>query len=174
MNQTQHVYIDKQHPPAWRALNGLGLKARETAKEAGITGLMIDLLYVRISQLNGCAFCLDLHVGEALEHGETQQRIAVLPAWRDAGIFSDKERAALSLAESVTELPDAQTREREEAFARKHLSDEEFSAIAWLAVTMNAFNRVSMVSHHPVRHANGDRGNGEQTGGNQTSGDQAG
>jgi AhpD family alkylhydroperoxidase len=152
----EHVFIDKQHPVAWRALNGLGLKVREAAEEAGISRVLIDLLYIRISQLNGCAFCLDLHVGEALEHGETQQRIAVLPAWRDADLFSEQERAAFSLAESVTELNDAATREREETFAREYLSDQEFSAVAWLAVTMNAFNRVSIVSHHPVRRDNGD------------------
>lgn len=156
-SNTEHVFIDKQHPVAWRALNGLGLKVREAAEEAGISRVLIDLLYVRISQLNGCAFCLDLHVGEALEHGETQQRIAVLPAWRDADLFSEQELAALSLAESVTELNDAASREREEAFARQYLSDEEFSAVAWLAVTMNAFNRVSIVSHHPVRRDNEDQ-----------------
>lgn len=156
-NSAQHVFIDKQHPQAWRAMNGLGLKVREAAEEAGIGRVLIDLLYIRISQLNGCAFCLDLHVGEALEHGETQQRIAVLPAWRDANLFSEQERGALSLAESVTQLPDSQTRDREEAFASERLSDQEFSAVAWLAVTMNAFNRVSIVSHHPVRRDNGNQ-----------------
>lgn len=148
---TKHIFLDKQHPAVWRALNGLGLKAKEAAQEAGIDLRTMELLNVRISQLNGCAFCLDLHVRDAVGAGETPQRLAVLPAWRDTALFTEKERAALALAESITELPGHGPREQEEAFAREHLSEEEFSAVSWLAITMNAFNRVSITSHHPVR-----------------------
>jgi AhpD family alkylhydroperoxidase len=148
---TQHTFLDKQHPAVWRALNGLGLKVREAAEAAGIDRRTIELLYVRTSQLNGCAYCLDMHVGDAVKAGETPQRLAVLPAWRDTGLFTAKERAALALTESVTELPDHRTREHEEAYARQHLSAEEFSVVSWLAITINAFNRVSIISHHPVR-----------------------
>ncbi|HSN37086.1 MAG TPA: carboxymuconolactone decarboxylase family protein, partial [Arthrobacter sp.] len=59
---TRSVFLDKEHPAAWRALNGLGLKAKEAAQEAGIDRTLIELLNVRISQINGCAYCLDLHV----------------------------------------------------------------------------------------------------------------
>ncbi|MBT2533445.1 carboxymuconolactone decarboxylase family protein [Arthrobacter sp. ISL-48] len=148
---TQHIFIDKQHPAVWRALNGLGLKAREAAEEAGIDRKTIELLYMRISQINGCAYCLDMHVQNAVDAGETPQRLAVLPAWRETALFTEKERAFLALAESVTELPDHCFREQDEASAREHLSADEFSAVNWLAITMNAFNRVSIVSHHPVR-----------------------
>ncbi|MGO4187745.1 carboxymuconolactone decarboxylase family protein [Pseudarthrobacter sp. TAF60_1] len=135
----------------WRALNGLGLKVREAAEAAGIDRRTIELLYVRTSQINGCAYCLDMHVGDAVKAGETPQRLAVLPAWRDTALFTAKERAALALTESITELPDHRTREHEEAYAREHLTADEFSAVSWLAITINAFNRVSIVSHHPVR-----------------------
>lgn len=148
---TQHIFLDKQHPVVWRALNGLGLKVRDAAAEAGMDRKTIELLYVRISQINGCAYCLDMHVPDALKAGETPQRLAVLPAWRDTALFTEKERAALALAESITELPDYQTREQDEASARQHLSADEFSAVSWLAITINAFNRVSITSHHPVR-----------------------
>jgi AhpD family alkylhydroperoxidase len=148
---TQHIFLDKQHPVMWRALNGLGLKVREAAEEAGMDRKTIELLYVRISQINGCAYCLDMHVGDAVKAGESPQRLAVLPAWRDTALFTEKERAALALAESVTELPDQRTREHVEANAREHLSTVEFSVVSWLAITINAFNRVSITSHHPVR-----------------------
>lgn len=148
---TQHIFLDKQHPMVWRALNGLGLKVREAAEAAGIDRRTIELLYVRTSQINGCAYCLDMHVGDAVKAGETPQRLAVLPAWRDTALFTAKERAALALTESITELPDHRTREHEEAYAREHLTADEFSAVSWLAITINAFNRVSIVSHHPVR-----------------------
>ncbi|GAA1784577.1 carboxymuconolactone decarboxylase family protein [Pseudarthrobacter sulfonivorans] len=148
---TQHIFLDKQHPVVWRALNGLGLKVREAAEAAGIDRRTIELLYVRTSQINGCAYCLDMHVGDAVKAGETQQRLAVLPAWRDTALFTAKERAALALTESITELPDHRTSEHAEAYAREHLSADEFSAVSWLAITINAFNRVSIISHHPVR-----------------------
>jgi AhpD family alkylhydroperoxidase len=152
---TQHIFLDKQHPVVWRALNGLGLKVREAAEAAGIDRRTIELLYVRTSQINGCAYCLDMHVGDAVKAGETAQRLAVLPAWRDTALFTGKERAALALTESITELPDHRTREHEEAYARQHLSADEFSAVSWLAITVNAFNRVSIISHHPVRQERG-------------------
>ncbi|HEU4668834.1 MAG TPA: carboxymuconolactone decarboxylase family protein [Arthrobacter sp.] len=148
---TKHIFLDKQHPALWRALNGLGLKAKEAAQEVGIDVRTMELLNVRISQLNGCAFCLDLHVKDAVEAGETPQRLAVLPAWRETALFTEKERAALALAESITELPGNRAQEQEEAYAREHLTEEEFSVVSWLAITMNAFNRVSITSHHPVR-----------------------
>jgi alkylhydroperoxidase family enzyme len=92
-----------------------------------------------------------MHVGDAVKAGETPQRLAVLPAWRDTALFTAKERAALALTECITELPDHRSREHEEAYAREHLSADEFSAVSWLAITINAFNRVSITSHHPVR-----------------------
>ncbi len=149
---TRSVFLDKEHPAAWRALNGLGLKAKEAATEAGLDQTLIELLNVRISQINGCAFCLDLHVGDAVKSGESAQRLSVLPAWRDTDLFTEKERAALALAEVITNISDASAREREGRQARKHLTDAEFAAVSWLAITMNAFNRVSIVSQHPVRN----------------------
>ena len=152
---TRSVFLDKENPAAWRALNGLGLKAKEAAEEAGLDRTLIELLNVRISQINGCAYCLDLHVGDALKNGESTQRLAVLPAWRDTDLFTEKESAALTLAEAITTISDADAREREGSAARKHLSAAEFSAVSWLAIAMNAFNRVSIVSQHPVRRARG-------------------
>jgi AhpD family alkylhydroperoxidase len=151
LTTTQHIFLDKQHPAVWRAINGLALKVKEAAADAGIDARTLELLNVRISQINGCAYCLDLHVREALEAGETSQRLAVLPAWRDTALFTEKERAALALVESITELPSQQLREQEEGMARKSLTEEEFSVVSWVAVSMNAFNRISIVSHHPVR-----------------------
>ena len=153
---TRSVFLDKDHPAAWRALNGLGLKAKEAADDAGLDQTLIELLNVRISQINGCAYCLDLHVGDAVKNGESAQRLAVLPAWRDTDLFTEKERAALTLAEAITNISDARAREHEGAAARKHLTDGEFSAVSWLVIAMNAFNRVSIVSQHPVRKDRGE------------------
>lgn len=150
-NTKEHVFMDKQHPAVWRALNGLGLKVKEAAAEVGFSGALVELVNVRISQINGCAYCLDVHVKDALKQGVGVQQLAVLPAWRETDLFTDKERAVLALAESITGLPHPAIREHEESFARRHLSDEEFSVAAWLSVAINAFNRVSITSHHPVQ-----------------------
>ena len=87
---------------------------------------------------------------DALRGGETLQRIAVLPAWRDTTLFTAKERAALALAESLTTLPDWRSQKQDYAEAAAVLTDEEVSAIGWVTIAMNFFNRLSIVSRHPV------------------------
>ncbi|MFF3934275.1 carboxymuconolactone decarboxylase family protein [Streptomyces hirsutus] len=144
------VWIDRQSPQAYRALLETAKAVRETARAAGLDRTLVELVNIRVSQINGCASCLHLHVRVALRRGETTQRLAVLPAWRDAGLFTDREQAALALAESVTVLPDARVQDQDYAEAARYLTPEEISAVAWVALTMNAFNRVSIVSRHPV------------------------
>ncbi len=144
------VWIDKQHPQVYRAQLDVADAVRRATHEAGLDRLLVELVNIRVSQLNGCAYCLHVHVRAALRRGETTQRIAVLPAWRDTDLFTDKERAALTLAESVTTLPDARVQEQDHAEAARHLTAEELSAVAWVAIAMNAFNRLSIVSRHPV------------------------
>jgi alkylhydroperoxidase family enzyme len=95
-------------------------------------------------------------VRDALLSGETPQRLAVLPAWRDTTLFTDTERAALTMAESLTTMPDARTQEQDYADAARHLSDEQLSAVSWVVIAMNSFNRLSVISRHEVRTNRGD------------------
>src|SRR5690606_33928650 len=111
----------------------------------------VELLNVRVSQINECAFCLNLHRRLAIEAGEEDRRLVVLPAWRETELFSDEERAALGLVESITQLPSDLDRTYAEDVARAVLGDAAYSAVAWIAITMNTFNRISITSHHPVR-----------------------
>lgn len=148
---TEGVFLDKENPAAWEALNALKLKAREAAAEAGLDRTLTELLNVRISQINGCAYCLDVHVQDALENGETSQRLAVLSVWRETALFTDQERAALALAEAVTNVSDSAARERDSGYARHYLTVAEFSAVSWLAISINSLNRLSIISEHPVR-----------------------
>jgi AhpD family alkylhydroperoxidase len=145
------LFIDKQSPTAYRSMSAVAGEVTATAQAAGLDRLLVELVNIRISQLNGCGFCLDLHVREAVKNGETPQRLAVLPAWRDVDLFSPMEQAALALAEAITKLPEHHDRERERTRARKQLTPDQFSAVSWLAITMNAFNRISIISGHPVR-----------------------
>jgi len=145
------VYIDKQHPDAYRALTATAQTVKEAAAAAGLDRTLVELINLRVSQLNACAYCFDLHTRAALRAGETTRRLGVLAAWRDTDLFTPGERAALALAEATTHPADAGAQTAAYAEARSALSDEEISAVIWVALTMNAFNRVSIMSKHPVR-----------------------
>lgn len=147
----KRVYVDKQSPQAYQALAATAEAARTVAAEAGLDRTLVELVNLRVSQINGCAYCLDVHTRAALREGETTRRLGVLAAWRDTGLFTDRERAALALAEATTSPADAPLQEDAYALARRTLSDAEISAVIWVAVTINAFNRVSIMSKHPVR-----------------------
>jgi AhpD family alkylhydroperoxidase len=145
------VRIDRQHPWVYRAQIEVARAVRAAVADAGFDRRLVELVNIRISQLNGCAYCLHVHVRDAMAAGETSQRLAVLSAWRDTTLFTDTESAALTLAESLTLLPDARTQDLDYAEAARHLTDEQLSAVSWVVVTMNAFNRISILSRHRVR-----------------------
>ncbi|MFE7959554.1 carboxymuconolactone decarboxylase family protein [Streptomyces sp. NPDC057413] len=149
----RRVFVDKQSPDAYRALTATAEAVCAVAAEAGLDRVLVELVNLRVSQLNACAFCLDLHTRAALRAGETTRRLAVLPAWRDTELFTPRERAALALAEATTHPADAEAQTAAYALARPVLSDDEISAVIWVAITINAFNRVSVLSKHPVRPA---------------------
>lgn len=151
MTASDHFYLDKAEPGSWRALNGLARKVAAAAEEAGLSRALVELLNLRVSQLNGCAYCLDLHTRYAEEAGVAPQKLAVLTAWRETELFTELERSALAIGEAVTQLPDEETRLAELAVARAELTDEQYSALQWAAIAINAFNRVSVLSRHRVR-----------------------
>ncbi|MFD3688283.1 carboxymuconolactone decarboxylase family protein [Nocardiopsis sp. NPDC058631] len=140
------VNLGKQHPATYKGLIAFSEQADAAVRQAGIDPLLAELVKIRVSQINGCAFCLRMHTRDALAKGESTDRLAVLAAWWESQYFSATERAALALAEEVTELPVPQRR----AWDDGSLTDEEASAISWLAVVMNASNRVAVTSHYPV------------------------
>ncbi|MFB7611185.1 carboxymuconolactone decarboxylase family protein [Streptomyces gardneri] len=147
----RRLYLDKQTPTAYRALVATADAVRATAAEAGLDRVLVELVNLRVSQINGCASCLDVHTRAALRAGETTRRLGVLPAWRDTELFTPRERAALALAEATTDPADSLAQERAYDLAREVLNDDEISAVIWVAITINAFNRVSILSRHPVR-----------------------
>ncbi|GAA4877810.1 carboxymuconolactone decarboxylase family protein [Kitasatospora terrestris] len=148
----QHrVYVDKQSPRAYQAMLATAEAVRATAADAGLDRRLVELVNLRVSQINGCAYCLHLHTRAAIQAGETTQRLGVLAAWRDTELFTPQERAALGLAEATTSPADAALQEDAYAVAREVLTDDQLSAVIWVAVAINAFNRVSILSKHPVR-----------------------
>ncbi|WP_433299462.1 carboxymuconolactone decarboxylase family protein [Pseudonocardia sp. CA-142604] len=147
---TQRVSIDKQHPAAYKALFALSAEAEKAAAAAGLDPLLVELVRIRASQINGCAFCLRMHTGDALKKGENIDRIAVLPAWEETGYFSETDRAALRLTEAITRVSDGHVSDADYNAAATALTADQISAAAWLVTVMNAFNRVAITSRYPV------------------------
>lgn len=119
-----------------------------------------ELMKVRVSQINGCAYCLDMHTKDALAAGEDPIRLGVVAAWPEATTFTPEERAALAVAEAITRIGDAQVPAEVEAEARRHYDDGAYAALVFTAVVINAWNRVAIASHaEPGRYvSSGSRG----------------
>ncbi|GAB7066203.1 carboxymuconolactone decarboxylase family protein [Mycobacterium hodleri] len=147
----RHVHVDEQTPDAYHAMVTVATAVTKAAREVGLSRSLTELVNVRVSQLNGCPSCLEVHHARAAAAGVTDKQLACLSVWRDTELFDDRERAALRLAEITTTLPDHDTAEREYARAQEVLTDDELSAVIWVATAINAFNRVSFLSRHPVR-----------------------
>ena len=114
------------------------------SEESGLDPFLLELLKIRCSQLNHCAYCIDMHTKDARAMGETEQRIYALSAWRETPFFTDTERAALALAEAVTVLTDGFVPDEVYRAAAEVLDEAELSAVVWAAVVINAFNRIAV------------------------------
>jgi AhpD family alkylhydroperoxidase len=147
----EHLDIAKQTPSAHQSLVAVSTTIGAVARDAALSRRLVELINVRVSQLNGCPTCLEVHHRRAVAAGVTDKQLATLSVWRDVELFDEREQAALRLAEITTTLPDHDTAEREYARARAALTDDELSAVIWVAITINAFNRVSILSRHPVK-----------------------
>lgn len=150
------MWIDRQSPEVFRAMTGVVAKVREHAEAAGLDRALLELVNVRVSQINGCETCLDTHWRAGIAAGLTPQRMALLPAWRDSGLYDDRERAALGLAEAVTRTADGHLDDETYAALCEDLGADEVSMLIWAAITINTFNRVSILSRHPVPRRDAD------------------
>lgn len=153
---SKRPFLDKVVPEAWRAVEAMSLTIREAAARRGLTAQESELIKLRASQLNGCVFCLDLHSRQARSAGLTQQILDLLPAWRESELFDSRQKAVLAVAEATTLFPLTESLEADLFSARVVLGDETYAAAAWVAVTINAFNRISVLSQHPVRPRDAD------------------
>lgn len=111
---------------------------------SGIDPIIYELIKIRGSQINGCAFCLNMHIEEALAIGESQQRINVLSAWRDTALFTERERAALALTEAVTLIAGAHVSDDVFNEARRLFSEDEVADLTMAVVAINAWNRMNI------------------------------
>lgn len=133
-----HVNISKTHPAAYQAMIELDRRAVEAATESGLTPRLIELVKIRASQLNGCAFCLRMHTEDAMKHGESWERLAVVAAWWESQYFTGQEQAALQLAEQVTLVSDHGRLAERGVAVEEHLTEAQVSAVTWLTIVINS------------------------------------
>ncbi len=119
------------------------------AKTTGFDPLLVELVKIRASQINGCAFCLDMHTKDARSIGETEQRIYCLNAWRESPFYSDAERAALELTEAVTLISTARVPDDLYERVRKHFTEKQYVDLVFMINTINSWNRLSISMNNP-------------------------
>jgi AhpD family alkylhydroperoxidase len=127
-------------PGAYRAMLGL----EKFIHESSIEPKLIHLLKMRASQINGCAYCLDMHSKDARALGETEQRLYGLDAWREAQYYSDRERAALEWTEALTLVTEGHVPDEVYERARKQFSEKELVELSMVAVAINGWNRLAI------------------------------
>jgi AhpD family alkylhydroperoxidase len=145
------VNLTKFSPELFQTVNHLEELASQAVEKASLATGFAHLLRLRASQINGCSFCVRMHSRDAIAAGESADRVALVAAWRESQYFSEKERTALALVESITAISVGQVTESVYAEAAAHLSPEEIGAVEWLAIVINAWNRIAIASRYPVK-----------------------
>lgn len=132
------LQVDKLAPHINRALNALDAASRKVSLEPAL----LELVRSRVSQLNGCAYCVDQHTRDARTAGETEQRLYALPVWRETPFFTDRERAALELAEAATRLTEGPVTDEVYGRAAAEFTEVELAELIWTITVINAWNRL--------------------------------
>lgn len=146
-NMSSRIQFHEALPETYKRLLNLNQHVERMADERGVERRLIELVKIRCSQINGCAFCVDMHVRRAEEAGETSQRLVLLPVWREAGVFDRRERAALALAEAICHLPSTQEVADDvydEALAA--LGEDVLAVIVWAIAEIQVFNALNVTS----------------------------
>ena len=130
----------------YRAMSHLDHAATKALDKVDFDPKLRDLVRIRASQINGCAYCIDMHTKDARAIGETEQRIYALPAWRETPFFSDRERAALSFTETVTRLSETHVPRAAYDELAEQFGPDEIGALLGLVITINAWNAASIAT----------------------------
>jgi len=142
-NRIDHAKVS---PEAYKAFGGVYLYLRK----CGLSPELLDLVYLRVSQINGCAFCIDMHSRDLLGLGIAVDKLMLVPVWRDAGdVFSSRERIALAWAETVTRVAETGVPDADYEAAATEFSAKELSDLTYAIGLMNAFNRLGITFRTP-------------------------
>lgn len=134
-------------PKAYQAMAATGASIANSS----LGPILIELVKTRVSQLNGCAFCVDMHVRDLRKHQESWQRINSLCTWRETGLYSERERAAFHWAETMTRMVEHHgSRDADFELLKAQFSDQEIVELSWFIAQMNAWNRMAVGMAAPV------------------------
>ena len=142
----QRLNLATADPKAFEAMLGL----EKYLASSGLNKQLFELIKTRASQINGCAYCINMHTRDAMQIGETAQRLFLLNAWRDTDVFTDKEKAVLALTEAVTLIANGPVSDEIYNTAKAHLSEQELSAVIMAIVAINGWNRIAITSRSPL------------------------
>lgn len=152
---TQRIDYTKVGPAAYKAVAGMEAYVRHSSLEHSL----VELVKLRSSYINGCAYCVDMHSKDALAAGETEQRIFAVPVWRETPFFTPRERAALAFTEAVTLISHDGVPDEVFDEARAHFSEQELVDLTMAIATINVWNRLAITfrsdvgSYQPPAHA---------------------
>ncbi|SDH15095.1 alkylhydroperoxidase AhpD family core domain-containing protein [Paraburkholderia steynii] len=139
----------KASPEGYKAFGGVYV----TLQNSGLSKELVDLVYLRVSQINGCAFCIDMHTRDLVKRGVTVNKLALVSVWREAGaVFSDRERIALAWAEAVTRVAETRVPDTDYEAAAAEFSDKELADLTYAIGLMNVFNRLGVAFRTPPQH----------------------
>ena len=136
----KRINIKMLEPDAYKAMSGL----ESYIKHSELPGLLREMIKIRASQINGCAYCIDMHTREALQLGETQRRIFALSAWKESPLFSEEERAVLQLTEEVTLISKNGLSEETYNKVLKFYGENELAQIIMQVIIINSWNRIAV------------------------------
>lgn len=137
---TQRVNYMQQSPELFKKM----MEFSNAEKESAIEEKILDLVHIRASQMNGCGFCLDMHVKQAKIHGESELRLYHISIWRESTLFVPRERAALAWTEILTKLPEQGVPDDVYDRVRGHFSEKEISDLTFSIMAINAWNRINV------------------------------
>lgn len=146
MNMEQRINVMEKGLKAMNAMAALGKHLSKSAVEFSLR----ELLYFRVSQINGCGFCLDMHSKELIATGENAQRLFVLEAWREAPFYTEREQAALAFAEELTHLSNNQVSDAVFSKLKEHFNDTDIIDLTLAICTINNYNRINIALGAPV------------------------
>jgi AhpD family alkylhydroperoxidase len=143
---TERIQISNSIPAAFKAFYTASMEVEKAAVDAGLDHRLLELVKIRASQLNACAYCLDMHTQDTLtKHGEDARRLHLLAAWRETDLYTEQERAALELTETITRL--TETRDVPDEvyeYATKVFTEQQYQAVVWLVMIINGYNRLAV------------------------------
>jgi AhpD family alkylhydroperoxidase len=138
----KRIKLSEVSPEAYEAMIGL----ESYIAKSGLDKKLYELIKTRASQLNGCAYCINMHTRDAMKLGETPQRLFLLDAWRETELYSERERAVLALTEEMTLIAGRHVTDEVYNEAAKHLTDKELAAVIMSVVAINGWNRISITA----------------------------